>query len=389
MTTAGTEALDPQTVAKGPLFIYRERKSAGELQPDPMQELAVEKLQSLHYALDHYEPQSGMQGWKARLGLARRTETPPQGLYIYGPVGRGKSMLMDLFFDSAPVKRKRRIHFHEFMIEIHDAAHAWRKEKNKKSDRDPLSQIAETVAEGAWLLCFDEFHVTNIADAMILGRLFESLFELGIVVVTTSNFEPDELYKNGLQRERFLPFIDLLKTRLDCLELASPVDYRLARLKQMKVFHAPLGPRASQALEKSYADLTEGAVSGPETVTVKGRNIDVRRTARGVAWFGFDQLCGQPRGAEDYLTLGRRYHTFVLNGVPKLNEETRNEAKRFMTLIDTLYELKVNLVMAAETAPQEIYRGPTHDFEFQRTISRLMEMQSDDYIDAPHLGGEG
>ncbi|HAT34609.1 MAG TPA: cell division protein ZapE [Rhodospirillaceae bacterium] len=389
MTTETIEDLDPEIVAKGPLFVYRARRESGELKPDPMQEAAVEKLQSLHDALDNYEPQSGGLDWKARLGLARRNEKTPNGLYIHGPVGRGKSMLMDLFFDGARVKRKRRIHFHEFMIEVHDANHAWRQDSNKKRDRDPLPQIAESIASDAWLICFDEFHVTNIADAMILGRLFESLFDLGVVVVTTSNFEPDLLYKNGLQRERFLPFIDLLKQRLDCFEVASPTDYRLARLKQMKVFHSPLGPASTKALEKSFADLTEGAVSAPETVTVRGRNVDIRRTARGVAWFSFAQLCGEPRGAEDYLTLGRQFHTFILDGVPKLNEETRNEAKRFMTLIDALYELKVNLVMAAETAPHEIYRGPTHDFEFERTISRLMEMQADDYIDAEHLAAPG
>ena len=381
-----SNTLAPEIIAKGPLFIYRTRKASGELREDSIQELAAEKLQSLHRGLQGYEPQSGMKGWKARWGLVRRTETPPQGLYIYGPVGRGKSMLMDLFFDSAPVKKKRRIHFHEFMIEVHDAAYAWRKDINRKSDKDPLPQIAEGIAATASLLCFDEFHVTNIADAMILGRLFTTLFDLGVVVVTTSNFEPDNLYKGGLQRERFLPFIDLLKERLDCLELASPIDYRLARLKQMQVFHSPLGVASTKALEKSYGDLTEGAASEPDTVFVKGRAIKVSRTARGVAWFTFSELCTEALGAEDYISVGRRYHTLILDQVPKLNEERRNEAKRFVTLIDALYELKVNLVMAAETSPHEIYRGPTHDFEFERTISRLMEMQSDDYIDAAHSG---
>ena len=274
------------------------------------------------------------------------------------------------------------------MIEVHDAAYAWRKDKNKKSDKDPLPQIAEGIAATASLLCFDEFHVTNIADAMILGRLFTTLFDLGVVVVTTSNFEPDNLYKGGLQRERFLPFINLLKERLDCLELASPIDYRLARLKQMQVFHSPLGVASTKALEKSYGDLTEGAASEPDTVFVKGRTIKVSRTARGVAWFTFSELCTEALGAEDYISVGRRYHTLILDQVPKLNEERRNEAKRFVTLIDALYELKVNLVMAAETSPYEIYRGPTHDFEFERTISRLMEMQSDDYIDAAHSGAK-
>ena len=368
----------------GPLIAYRALRQAGDLQPDPMQALAAEKLQSLHKALDGYEPASGAQGWAARLGLVRQQEPPPQGLYIYGPVGRGKSMLMDLFYEHSTVKKKRRVHFHEFMIEVHDSVHAWRQDKKKKSERDPLPQIAEQIAAETWLLCFDEFHVTNIADAMILGRLFTALFDNGVVVVTTSNFAPNDLYKGGLQRARFVPFIDLLKEKLDCLELASPTDYRLARLKAMRVYHAPLGPAATRSLQQVFADLTEGAKSEPDEVTVKGRTVPVPQAARGVAWFTFDALCGQPLGAEDYITLARRYHTFVLDGVPRLDEERRNEAKRFMTLIDTLYEHKVNLVMAAEAPPHDLYRGETHAFEFERTISRLMEMQSDSYLDSRH-----
>lgn len=368
----------------GPLLAYRALRRKGDLQPDPMQELAAEKLQSLHNALAGYEPVKGLQGWAARLGFVRRTEEPPQGLYIYGPVGRGKSMLMDLFFEHAPVAKKRRVHFHAFMIEVHDAVHAWRQDANRKSDRDPLPQIAEQIAVDTWLLCFDEFHVTNIADAMILGRLFTALFEHGVVVVTTSNFAPDELYENGLQRARFLPFIELLKHKLDCLELASPTDYRLARLKAMRVFHAPLGPAASRTLQKVFDDLTAGAEAQSEELTVKGRAVPVPRAARGVACFTFAGLCSEALGAEDYITISQRYHTLVLDGVPRLTEDRRNEAKRFMTLIDTLYEYKVKLVMAAEAAPHDLYKGPSHAFEFERTISRLMEMQSNDYLASQH-----
>ena len=367
-------------MAEGPLFAYRALRAAGDLQADPMQELAAEKLQSLHKALIGYEPNGGGQGWAVRLGLGRAPEPPPQGLYIYGAVGRGKSMLMDLFYEHAPVARKRRSHFHEFMIEVHDAVHAWRQDKNKKEERDPLPQIAGQIADETWLLCFDEFHVTDIADAMILGRLFTALFERGVVVVTTSNFPPDELYKDGLQRSRFLPFIDLLKQRLDCLELASPTDYRLARLKSMRVYHAPLGPESTRRLEQSFAELTEGAVSQPREIEVKGRRVPVSRAARGVAWFSFEELCARPLGAEDYINIAREFHTVVLNGVLRLDENRRNEAKRFMTLIDVLYEQKTNLVMAAETPPHDLYRGETHGFEFQRTVSRLMEMQSAEYL---------
>jgi cell division protein ZapE len=368
----------------GPLFAYRALRRNGDLQPDPMQELAAEKLQSLHNALRGYEPVKGPQGWAIRLGFVRRPEEPPQGLYIYGPVGRGKSMLMDLFFEQAQVAKKRRVHFHEFMIEVHDAVHAWRQDAERKSDRDPLPQIAEKIAADTWLLCFDEFHVTNIADAMILGRLFTALFQNGVVVVTTSNFAPDDLYKDGLQRARFLPFIELLKQKLDCLELASPTDYRLARLKAMRVFHAPLGPAATRTLQKVFEDLTAGATACSDEITVKGRTVVVPRAARGVAWFSFAALCGQPLGAEDYITISQRYHTLVLDGVPRLTEDGRNEAKRFMTLIDTLYEYKAKLVMAAETAPHDLFTGETHAFEFERTISRLMEMQSNDYLACEH-----
>ena len=389
MTETKSEASNLVGKKSDPRQEYESRKKIGTLKPDELQEQAVEKLQHLYGLLYDYEAKPAMAGWRAWFRFGEKHHKSPQGLYIFGPVGRGKSMLTDLFFECAPVKCKRRIHFHEFMIEVHDAAHAWRKSKVSKRGRDPLLQIAKSIASEASLLCFDEFHVTNVADAMILGRLFENLFELGVVIVLTSNFEPDLLYKDGLQRERFLPCIELLKQRLDPIELNSPIDYRLARLKQMKVFHFPLGPASTQALEKSFFDLTEGALSSPEIVSVKGRDIKVNRAARGVAWFGFDQLCGEPRGAEDYLNLGKRFHTIILDGVPHLTEETRNEAKRFITLIDTLYELRVNLVMAASTAPHDIYKGATHAFEFERTLSRLMEMQADDYIDTAHQGAAG
>jgi len=368
----------------GPLSAYRALHQAGDIKPDPAQEDAAKALQRLHDALTGYVPIRPALGWAVKLGLGRRPDPPPCGLYIHGPVGRGKSMLMDLFFESAPIAKKRRVHFHAFMIEVHDAIHAWRQDKTRKSDRDPLPQIAENIARDTWLLCFDEFHVTNIADAMILGRLFTALFENGVVVVTTSNFAPEDLYKNGLQRVRFVPFIELLQERLECLELTSPTDYRLARLKAMRVFHAPLGAASTQALRRAFQDLTDGATPVCETLTVKGRTVPVPQAAAGVACFSFDALCGQPLGAEDYIRIAEHYHTLILDGVPRLREDRRNEAKRFMTLIDTLYEHKVKLVMAAEVPPHDLYRGETHGFEFERTISRLMEMQSNDYLAADH-----
>ena len=375
-------------MSEGPLSTYRALRAEGAIKDDPQQALAIEKLQSLHHALKGYQPATGMGGWKDRLGLGRRKAEPPQGLYLYGPVGRGKSMVMDLFFESAPVDKKRRVHFHAFMAEVHDRLHAWRQSSKGQKD-DPLPELAAQISEEAWLLCFDEFVVINIADAMILGRLFETLFKLGVVVVATSNFEPDRLYEKGLQRERFLPFIALLKERLDVHDLASGTDYRLAHLQEAEVYHTPLGAEAETALKTSFKKLTEGAETQPMTITVKGRNIRVRSAARGVALFSFAELCEKPLGAEDYLAIAKRFHTVVVEDIPVLTKEKRNEARRFMNLIDALYEYRVNLLASAEATPEALYPEEADGaFEFQRTVSRLIEMRSQDYIDHPHKAGE-
>ena len=394
---SSTPASDPaKASADSPLAALRARRRTGALKPDPVQDLAAEKLNVLHQALRDYRPlghQGALAGWKARLGLARRQEDPPLGLYIYGPVGRGKSMLMDLFFDSAPVPRehKRRVHFHAFMIEVHQRLHAWR-QRTKGEEADPIPKLAEEIAAETWLLCFDEFQVSNIADAAILGRLFASLFDDGVVVVATSNRPPDDLYLGGLQRELFLPFIALMKEKLDIIALEGAVDYRLLRLRGRPVYHQPLGEQASRALDEAFAALTEdgedgtsGEPAAPCSLTVQGRKLQVPLASRGVARFTFEELCARPLGAADYLALATHFHTLVLADIPRLDRDRHNEAVRFMTLIDALYEHKVNLICSAAVAPSELYTEGDFAFEFQRTVSRLIEMQCDAYLTAPHL----
>ncbi|WP_425450352.1 cell division protein ZapE [Virgifigura deserti] len=367
----------------GPLTAYRARRHAGKLQPDPAQVLAAEKLQSLHNALKRYQPAMGKGRWRERLGLTRRREEPPQGLYMFGGVGRGKSMLMDLFYETAPVAAKRRVHFHEFMLDVHDRLH--RARHRTAADGDPIPPLADDIAEEAWLLCFDEFHVGNIADAMLLGRLFGALFDRGVVMVATSNVAPDALYEGGLQRERFLPFIDLLKQRLDILELDGERDYRRARVKGMTVYHWPLGDAAEQALKDAFAQLTDKASGESTSLTVHGRRVMVPKAAKGVAWFAFADLCEQPLGAADYLAIATHFHTLILSGVPKMAAVNRNEARRFVTLVDALYEHKVNFICAAADAPEQLYATGEGALEFRRTSSRLMEMQSADYLACAHL----
>ncbi|MEO1191622.1 MAG: cell division protein ZapE [Pseudomonadota bacterium] len=373
-------------MSDGPLARYRALRSEDKLQHDPGQELAAEKLQALHHALSGYRPQAGASGWKARLGLARRAEQPPQGLYLFGPVGTGKSMLMDLFFETAQVEKKRRVHFNAFMTEVQDRLHAWR-QKTKGKETAPLDTLAKSMAGEAWLLCFDEFHVVNIADAMILGRLFEAMIDQGVVIVATSNWAPDRLYEGGLQRERFLPVIAYLKQHLDILELDGGRDYRRQRLKLLAVYHAPLGPSTDRALDQAFGELTDGAEAGPESVTVKGRTVPVPLAARGVARFAFVDLCDKPLGAEDYLTVAKRYHTVIIGETPLLHAENRDQAKRFMLLVDALYEMKVKLILGAEAPPDRLYPRGEGAEEFLRTASRLMEMRSAEYLALEHLGG--
>jgi cell division protein ZapE len=359
----------------GPLAQYRARLQSGELIPAPAQRLAIDKLQSLWRALASYRPNNGEHGWRARLGLAPAAEPPPMGLYIFGGVGRGKSMLMDMFFATAPIAAKRRVHFYAFMLEVHERIHQRRAEKG-----DPIGPVAAAIAREATLLCFDEFHVADIADAMILGRLFSALFDAGVVVVATSNRAPDDLYRDGLQRERFLPFIARLKQKLDVLELDDGRDYRLVRFAGRQVYFTPADDKAYRALERAFADLTDNASAQTRTLLVQGRFVIVPRAAKNVAWFPFEALCGQPLGPADFLALVATFHTFIVEGIPKLGSERRNEAKRLNIFIDTLYEARGNLICSAAVPPRELYTEGEQAFEFERTVSRLMEMQSEEYM---------
>ena len=368
----------------GPMPAYRARRAANLLKRDPMQELAAEKLQMLHRALLHYQPQKAVPaagGWRQLLGLVapqEAREPRPRGIYIYGGVGRGKSMLMDLFFETSAVPRRRRVHFHAYMQEVHDRLHRLR----TTVQGDPLAVVAREIATDAWLLCFDEFQVSDIADAMIIGRLFEALFAEGVVVVATSNRAPDELYKDGLQRERFLPFIAILKHEMDVLELDNGRDYRLARLAGRQVYYTPLDAAAAAALDELFSELTDGLAPESMTIDIKKRPLVIRKQAAGTAWFTFAELCGRPLGAGDYLAIADLFDTIIVSEVPFLGPEMRNEAKRFNTLIDALYEAKVHVVISAASPATELYPEGDGAFEFERTVSRLLEMQSLDYVTA-------
>ncbi|HEV7233183.1 MAG TPA: cell division protein ZapE [Sphingorhabdus sp.] len=355
--------------------------SAGELKPDADQAAAANALAKVQAELEAVPPR-GSTVWR----FLRKKPEPARGLYLWGGVGRGKSMLMDLFFDCVQIKRKRRAHFHEFMLEIH----ARLKAEREKEEGDPIPPVVEALADDARLLCFDEMVVNNTADAAIMSRLFTGLIAAGVTVVTTSNRHPDDLYKDGLNRQLFLPFIDLVKDKLDIIGLNGPTDYRRDRLGNAETWLVPNGPEATRKLSETFFCLTDyppedrAHVPSADIELGGGRTLHVPKSLKGVAVFSFKRLCGEARGAADYLAVARRYHSVIIVGIPVLGPHNRNEAARFVTLIDALYEYKVKLLASADAAPDALYLEGDGRFEFERTVSRLLEMQSEEYLAEGH-----
>ncbi len=363
---------------------YDERLAAGEIRPDAAQDAALRALLRLEGELAKATaPSTGLKR------LFRKSEAAPRGLYLFGPVGRGKSMLMDLFFETAVAEPRRRTHFHVFMGEIHRLIDAWRKGSpaerrarfgQAKGD-DPIPPVATLIAERARLLCFDEFQVTDIADAMILGRLFEALFEAGVTLVATSNRPPDELYKNGLNRQLFLPFIELLKAKVEIVEVGGRHDYRLDRLRAAGAWFSPIDPDNERSFDRLWRDMLGKEEESGATLEVLGRKMILPHAAGGLLRASFASLCSVALGPNDYVALAEAFHTVFLEDVPKLTSNRREEARRFVILIDALYEARTKLIVLADGQPSQLYPAGDGAFEFERTASRLQEMRSAEWLE--------
>ncbi len=365
---------------------YQALVSSGAIEADPAQADAVAALAALDEQLASYRPPR-KQSLFGRL-FGDKDEAPPRGLYIHGEVGRGKTMLMDMFFQHSPVEHKRRAHFHEFMAEVHERIYGYRQNiaRGEIPDGDVITLTAQAIFDQAWLLCFDEFHVTDIADAMILGRLFSKLFELGTVVVATSNVAPDDLYKGGLNRALFLPFIAQISDHMDVLRLDARTDFRLEKLAGVNMWLVPADQSAATALDKAWGKMTGNAPCKARDIAIKGRILHVPCSAHGVARFGFADICEKPLAASDYLRLAHDYHTILIDRIPVMDYGERNAAKRFISLIDTLYDNAVKLMASAAADPVSLYLAAEGNEanEFKRTSSRLIEMSSESYLALPH-----
>ena len=365
---------------------YEALVASGAIEPDAAQREVAEVFDDLEQRLSHYKP-ARRQGLLGRL-FADKENGTPRGLYVHGDVGRGKTMLMDLFFGECSIEHKRRAHFHEFMTEVHERIYGFRQQisRGEIPDADVIALTASAIFEQAWLLCFDEFHVTDIADAMILGRLFARLFELGTVVVATSNVAPEDLYKGGLNRSLFLPFIAQIEEHMTVLRLDARTDFRLEKLAGVKMWLVPADAAAASALDNAWAKMTGNAPCRARDISIKGRMLHVPCSANGVARFSFAELCEQPLAASDYLRLARDYHTLMIDRIPVMDYPERNAAKRFITLIDTLYDNGVKLMASAAADPLSLYLATegVEANEFKRTSSRLIEMGSESYLGLPH-----
>jgi cell division protein ZapE len=367
---------------------YAAGVAAGQVESDDAQLAVLDMMARLEARIVQYRlaRKSSALGW---LFASRESALPPiKGLYIYGDVGRGKTMLMDFFFEASPVVRKRRAHFHEFMLDVHERIYAVRQKMKlgEHHGEDPIRLVADDLAEEAWLLCFDEFHVTDIADAMILGRLFTQLFARGIVMVATSNVPPEELYRDGLNRALFVPFIAMLEAHMDVVRLDARTDFRLEKLAGLPVWYVPADAKADAALDEAWRRLAGGHDGSAQELSLKGRSVHVPRAFMGVARFTFHDLCEEPLSAADYLRIAREYHTIILDHVPTMNFDSRNAAKRFIILIDTLYDTNVKLIASAATEPDALYHAEEgfEAQEFKRTASRLIEMRSEEFLARPH-----
>ena len=379
--------LASQTQQTGPRAVYQDMIANGSLAADPAQAGAIDHLQDLWERLRGYDPKPSPPAARGLLGrllkLRHAEEYVPTGLYLVGEVGRGKSMLMDLFFDTALVGRKQRIHFHRFIQGVHARIHAYKQAHPDVTD--PIPPLADQIAGEAALLCFDEFQVNDIADAMILGRLFQALFDRGVVVVTTSNTAPDDLFKGQPGRDAFLPFIALIKQRLELLVMNGARDYRRERMRGLRTWQVPVDEMSRRELDKAFLRLTGGSAVRPVTLTVTGRDLTVPQASDGVARFDFDGLCNRALGAGDYLAIATNFHTLVLDGIPRLSPDNYDQARRFIVLVDTLYDQRVKLIASADAPPDQLYQRGENAKMFERTASRLDEMQSEDWLGLAHL----
>jgi len=372
--------MSPQSVKLlSPLARYQQDLASGTFQPDAAQLAAVTELQRIYEALtERYKATKTRKGL-GRIKLAKQLQQPVNGLYLWGGVGRGKTYLMDLFCDALPFRRKMRMHFHRFMQRVHKELNELRGEKN------PLELVADRIHADAVVICFDEFFVTDITDAMLLKGLFEQLFQRGVTLVATSNIIPDRLYENGLQRERFLPAIALVKAFCQVLNVDSGIDYRLRVLTHVELYHHPLDDAALQNLQQSFDELAHGALVYQEDIIINDRDVAVTARTEDVLWCDFSELCEKPRSASDYIEIAREYHTVLLSNVPVMSEKNDDATRRFINLIDELYDRQVKLIITAEASIDDIYAGGRLNFEIKRTRSRLQEMQSQEYLELPHL----